>query len=125
MSELFDLTRREQFPLFITEGTSEWKLARINRNDYLRFCYEKLGRIKDGLVVLGHSLHKDFDQHIIDTVKTSNASRIAIGVWPHQNDEAIVSFKARLAQYLPNKERYFFNSQTHPLGAISLNVSLE
>jgi hypothetical protein len=122
LSDLFDLSHPEQFPLFISEGSSDWKLSRIKRNDYLRFCYEKLGKIKDGLVVLGHSLHKDYDQHIIDTVNDSDASRIAIGVWPHQCKEDIVSFKARLTQDLGSKELYFFNSETHPLGATDLNV---
>lgn len=124
LSDLFDLEHSEQFPLFISEGSSEWKLSRIKRNDYLRFCYEKLGKIKDGLVVLGHSLHKDYDQHIIDTINDSVTSRVAIGVWPHQSKEDIVSFKARLTQDLGNKELYFFNSQTHPLGDTGLNVAM-
>ncbi|MDO6593874.1 DUF4917 family protein [Neptuniibacter sp. 1_MG-2023] len=122
LSDLFDLSHPEQFPLFISEGSSDWKLSRIKRNDYLRFCYEKLGKIKGGLVVLGHSLHKDYDQHIIDTINDSDASRIAIGVWPHQGKEDIVSFKARLTQDLGSKELYFFDSETHPLGATGLNV---
>ncbi len=117
-----DLSHPEQFPLFISEGSSDWKLSRIKRNDYLRFCYEKLEKINGGLVVLGHSLHKDYDQHVIDAVNDSDASRIAIGVWPHQDKEDIVSFKARLTQDLGSKELYFFNSETHPLGATGLNV---
>lgn len=125
LSDLFDLSHPEQFPLFISEGSSDWKLSRIKRNDYLRFCYEKLGKINGGLVALGHSLHKDYDQHIIDAVNDSDASRIAIGVWPHQEKEYIVSFKARLTQNLGSKELYFFNSETHPLGATGLNVPVE
>ena len=122
LSDLFDLAHPEQFPLFISEGSSDWKLSRIKRSDYLRFCYEKLGKIKGGLVVLGHSLHKDYDQHIIDTVNDSDATRIAIGVWPHQSKKDVVSFKARLTRDLGRKELHFFNSETHPLGAMSLNV---
>ncbi len=122
LSDLFDLAHPEQFPLFISEGSSDWKLSRIKRNDYLRFCYEKLGRIEGGLVVLGHSLHKDYDQHIIDILNVSAASRIAIGIWPHQSKEDVVSFKARLTQDFATKELYFFNSETHPLGATNLNV---
>lgn len=122
LSDLFDLNHPEQFPLFISEGSTEGKLSRIKRNDYLRFCYEKLGRIDGGLVVLGHSLHKDYDQHIIDAINDSKISRVAIGVWPHQSKEDIVSFKARLAKELGTKELYFFNSETHPLGETGLNV---
>lgn len=122
LSDLFDLSHPEQFPLFISEGSSEWKLSRIKRNDYLRFCYEKLGKISGGLVVLGHSLHNEYDQHIIDIIKDSDVTRIAIGVWPYLGEENIVTFKARLSEDLGEKELYFFNSETHPLGAAELNV---
>lgn len=122
LSDLFDLTHPEQFPLFISEGSSEWKLSRIKRNDYLRFTYEKLCKSTGGLVVLGHSLHKDYDQHIIDAINQSPLHRIAISVWPHQEPEGILSFKARLHQELVGKELYFFNSETHPMGNPDLRV---
>jgi len=124
LSDLFDLAHPEQFPLFISEGSSDLKLSRIKRNDYLRFCYEKLGGIDGNLVVLGHSLHKDYDQHIIDTICASPTSQIAIGFWPHQDKEDIDCFKARIKQALKGKTLYFFNSETHPLGCKNLNVSI-
>lgn len=123
LSDLFDLNHPEQFPLFISEGSSDWKLSRIKRNDYLRFCYENLESTKDGLVVLGHSLHKDYDQHIIEAINKSSNPKVAISIWPHLNDEEIVSFKSRLAQDLKDKELYFFSSESHPLGATELNAA--
>lgn len=116
LSDLFDLAHPEQFPLFISEGTSESKLSRIKRNDYLRFSYEKLCKSTGNLIVLGHSLHKDYDQHIIDAINQSPLERIAISVWPHQSQASILSFKSRLHQDLANKELYFFNSETHAMG---------
>ncbi|WP_279157642.1 DUF4917 family protein [Photobacterium phosphoreum] len=121
LTQLFDLDNPEQFPLFISEGSSEWKLSRINRNDYLRFCYEKLIKMKGKLVVLGHSLHKDYDQHIIDAINKSNVTTIAISVWPLLSNEEIVSFKSRLSQCLKDKKLYFFDSYSHPLGSLDLN----
>lgn len=122
LSELFDLNHPEQFPLFITEGSSKWKLLRIKRNDYLRFCYEKLARSEDGVVIIGHSLHEDYDQHIIDALLQSDSSKVAIGVWPHQDGEDIVALKSRLIVELKGKELYFFNSESHPLSSTDLNV---
>lgn len=122
LSELFDLNCPDKFPLFISEGSSKWKLSRIKRNDYLRFCYERLEQINIGLVIIGHSLHKDYDQHIIDAILRSNATKIAIGVWPNQSGEEIISLKSRLAFDLKGKELYFFNSETHPLSSVNLNV---
>lgn len=125
LTDLFDLAHPERFPLFISEGSSERKLSRIKRNDYLRFCFEKLTKTKGGLVVLGHSLHKDYDQHIIDAINDSEISRIAISVWPLLNSAEIVSFKSRLSQCLQGKDLYFFDSTTHPLGAKNLNEPVE
>jgi len=122
LSELFDLNHPEQFPLFVTEGSSKWKLSRIKRNDYLRFCYEKLARSDNGLVIIGHSLRKDYDQHIIDAILESGSGKVAIGVWPHQDPEQVIALKSRLTVDLKEKELYFFDSETHPLGSHDLNV---
>ncbi|MBA1307323.1 DUF4917 family protein [Stutzerimonas stutzeri] len=124
LADLFDLAHPEQFPLFISEGSSEWKLSRIKRNDYLRFSYEKLCKSTDNLVVVGHSLHKDYDQHIIDAINQSPLKRLAISVWPHQSQADILSFKSRLHQELSDKELYFFNSETHPMGSPDLRIEV-
>lgn len=122
LSDLFDLAHPDQFPLFISEGSSEWKLSRIKRNDYLRFCFEKLCKANGNLVVIGHSLHKDYDQHIINAIAQSKIERISISVWPHQDQAAIIEFKSRLHQDISGKELYFFNSETHPLSMPELRV---
>lgn len=122
LSDLFNLEHPEQFPLFIAEGTSNWKLSRIKRNDYLRFSYEQLARSENGVVVIGHTLHSDYDQHIIDAILQSDSSKVAIGVWPHQEIENIVALKSRLTSELKGKELYFFDSKSHPLTSADLNV---
>jgi hypothetical protein len=124
LSDLFDLAHPEQFPLFISEGSSEWKLSRIKRNDYLRFSYEKLCKTNGNLVVIGHSLHEDYDQHIIDAISQSQIERVSISVWPYQEQAAIIEFKSRLHQELAGKELYFFNSETHPLSRPELRVEV-
>lgn len=120
LSDLFDLAHPEYFPLFISEGTSENKLNRINRNDYLRFSFEKFQSTDGNLVVLGHSLNKDYDQHLIDALRFGNFESIAIGVWPYQNQEEILLFKSRIISEVRNKKLYFFDSTTHPLGRMEL-----
>lgn len=122
LTELFDLTHPEQFPLFISEGSSERKLSRIKRNDYLRFAFEKFTQTSGNLIVLGHALHKDYDQHILDALKSSQIEAIAVSVWPNQKPKDILSFKLRILSELHGKELYFFNSTTHPLGAQELRV---
>ncbi len=120
LSELFDLAHPEYFPLFISEGSSERKLSRIKRNDYLRFSFEKFQSIDGNLLVLGHSLHKDYDQHLIDALRDGGLTSIAIGVWPHQAPEKVLLFKARILADIKGKKVYFFDSTTHPLGGAEL-----
>lgn len=120
LADLFDLTHPEYFPLFISEGTSERKLSRIKRNDYLRFSFEKLQSIDGNLVVIGHSLHKDYDQHLVEALRDGNLASIAIGVWPLQEAEQILLFKSRVLAELRDKEVCFFDSTSHPLGSTEL-----
>lgn len=116
LADLFDLDHPEYFPLIISEGSAERKLSRIKRNDYLRFCFEKLQSCEGNMVVIGHSLHKDYDQHLLDALREGALESIAIGVFPKQSPENIVLFKARIHAELKGKKVYFFDSQTHPLG---------
>jgi hypothetical protein len=116
LPELFDLAHPEYFPLFITEGTSDEKLSRIKRNDYLRFAFKKFQMLDGNLVVLGHSLNKDYDQHITDALSRSQLTSLAIGVWPHQKAEEILALKTRLLAEISTNKVYFFDSTTHPLG---------
>lgn len=115
LADLFDLNHPEYFPLFISEGASDRKLSRIKRNDYLRFSFEKLQSLDGNLVVIGHSLHKDYDQHLVDALRDGGLSSIAIGVWPQQEAEQILLFKARILSEIKGKKVYFFDSTTHPL----------
>lgn len=120
LSELFDLDHPDHFPLFISEGSSDRKLARIKKNDYLRFSFERLRSIDGDLVVLGHSLHKDYDQHLLNALQDGKLTSIAIGVWPHQPAKEILVFKARVLAEIKDKKIYFFDSTTHPLGSPNL-----
>ena len=122
LADLFELNHPERFPLFISDGSSDWKLSRIKRNDYLRFCYEKLCKISGGIVVIGHSLHKDYDQHIINAINESSVSQVAVSIWPHLSKEDIISFKARISHDINGKDLYFFNSESHPLGETGLGI---
>jgi hypothetical protein len=115
LTDLFDLDHPEYFPLFISEGASEKKISRIKRNDYLRFSFEKLQTSDGNLVVIGHSLNKDYDQHLLDALCLGNFTSIAIGVWPEQSPEEILLFKSRILSEILDKKIYFFDSTTHPL----------
>ena len=82
-------------PFVILDGTYENKLDKINKNLYLKHCYESLEQINDTLVSLGVSF-ADNDQHIIDAiVNNANLNKIFIGLW---QDEKLESEFKRLKE---------------------------
>jgi len=117
LRDLFDLAEPDLFPLFITEGHWSKKLAKIKRNDYLSFCFSKFSNASNSLLVLGHSLHAEYDQHIVDAIKRSNRRHVAVSVWPGLTPMQKINFKGRLIEELEaaNIRLVFFDSTTHPL----------
>jgi Domain of unknown function (DUF4917) len=106
-------------PLFVTEGSSKDKLSSINRSDYLSFCYSQFARHRGPLVVFGHSLTPDFDGHLIDAIRKSDAAVLAISMLPGAQ---VPANKAKMYAAFPNMDLHFFDATTHPLGAVALHI---
>ncbi len=56
-----------QYPVFVTAGDGDEKLARIRHNRYLSFCYDQLCKIEGSLVSFGFNFG-NYDLHIIDAI---------------------------------------------------------
>ncbi|HEX3355139.1 MAG TPA: DUF4917 family protein [Terriglobales bacterium] len=123
---LLDLfgTPLEQFavPLFITEGSSRDKLNSIYRSDYLSFAYSQFAKHRGPLVIFGQSLNAQFDGHLIDAIKHSEAKDLGISLLPGAE---VPANKARLHGAFPNINLHFFDATTHPMGAATLSVPEE
>lgn len=104
-------------PLFISEGSSDKKLRKIRSNYYLNFCYENFIKCKNSVVIFGHGLDKDYDEHILKALKASPLKRIAISVYSGLGVEHKKSFASCIRAYFAgtDKDLYFFESSTHPL----------
>ena len=132
---LFDV-KGDAIPLFISEGTSKDKLSSIIRNDYLSFCYERFSKHRGSLVLFGHSLSPEFDQHLIDAMRkwkrydekrarfqdVPSCRIVAVSMRPQNDSHAIIDTKSRLTKALPDYQVRFFDSESHPLGQV-LNPS--
>ncbi len=70
------IVNQNSLPLFISEGSSQEKLASIKKNEYLSFCYDKLRAMSGNLDIYGHSLNPDVDNHIIEAITDSSISQI-------------------------------------------------
>jgi Domain of unknown function (DUF4917) len=109
-------------PLFISEGSSDDKLASIARSDYLTFAYTTLAHHEGPLCIFGHSLD-DMDRHIVRAIKQSGISEIAISIRPGTPD-AVKSAKGTAISKLPSANLKFYKASTHPLGSATLRIEM-
>lgn len=68
-----------KYPVFISEGTSEQKHAKIIHNAYLNHCFRSLKSITRDIVIFG-TLLKRSDQHILEAILQSKVKNIFMGV---------------------------------------------
>lgn len=72
--------------------------------------------------MFGHSLSQS-DQHLLDVVRNQEGRPIAISM--RRESGSIRERKARLIASLPDAKLYFFDAETHPLGAADLKVEVQ
>ncbi|MGQ0697461.1 MAG: DUF4917 family protein [Panacagrimonas sp.] len=107
-------------PLFVSEGSPESKLRAISRSDYLSFAYGCLRAHQEGLCIFGHRLGEE-DRHIVNAIWQRPPAMIAISIRP-EAPGSIIRWKAHYLQRFGGLQVEFYNSETHPLGAIGLRV---
>lgn len=94
---------QRKFPLFVAEGKSNQKLAKIKHSAYLHHSYKsfssQMGQQRDALFIFGHSL-ADNDQHILKKIARGKIGQIYVGLYGDPNNEAntkIISAASALA----------------------------
>jgi len=73
-----------KFPLFVAEGKSNQKLAKIKHSAYLHHSYKsfssQMGQRNDALFIFGHSLAEN-DQHILKKIARGKIGQIYVGLY--------------------------------------------
>lgn len=73
-----------KFPLFVAEGKSNQKLAKIKHSAYLHHSYKsfssQMGQRNDALFIFGHSL-ADNDHHILKKITRGKVRQIYVGIY--------------------------------------------
>jgi hypothetical protein len=99
---------RDEFPLFVAEGTSKSKLERIMHNAYLHKAlrsFESCCRsANNAVIIFGHSLAEN-DEHILRCIALGGAEHLLVGVYGDpdstgnkaviRNAEALAALRAR------------------------------
>lgn len=93
-----------KFPLFVAEGKSSQKLAKIKHSAYLHHSYKsfasQMGQATDALFIFGHSL-ADNDQHILKKIGRGKIPQLYVGLYgdpENPGNKQIRSAATKLAQ---------------------------
>lgn len=114
MDQVRDSLKKNIYPIFISEGTSEQKLTKILHSAYLSHCFRSLSSLGKDLVIFGASL-KENDKHILDAILGSQIKRIYLAVsdessLPHVRAAIEAHNKKSDAKY--QKELYLYDYKT-------------
>lgn len=108
-----DVINRGIMPLFVSEGKYKEKLKAKERSNYLSFCYERLEKSQNRLVIFGSSLSNQ-DAHITNAINYKKKRRelaIAIHIGNKSKNELAEIMKRLKAKFRFHKI-YFFDSET-------------
>lgn len=84
IEQIRDALHRDYFPLFVAEGTSREKQARIKHSDYLAKAYRSFSEIQGCLFVYGHSLAEN-DEHFLQRIEKGKIQHLFVGLYGDQN----------------------------------------
>ena len=84
IEQIRDALRRDYFPLFVAEGTSREKQARIKHSDYLAKAFRSFSEIQGCLFVYGHSLAEN-DEHFLQRIEKGKIKHLFVGLYGDQN----------------------------------------
>jgi len=91
------IARKRRLPVYVAEGTSAQKMAKINAVAYLRHCYDTLRRSASSIFVYGHSAGEN-DVHIYRAIFASEAKHVYFGIF-RPDENKIRSLDGLLARY--------------------------
>lgn len=84
MDQIREALDEDRYPLFVSEGSSNKKLRRINRSAYLSKALRTFagccGQVKASLFVIGHSLAEN-DDHILRRIRNGKIRRMFVSLF--------------------------------------------
>lgn len=103
LEELLNSEDKDIVCIFESTG----KLDLIQKNSYLKHCYEKLGTLSGNMVIIGSSL-ADNDNHIFSKIDKSQIEKVYISSLPKELDR---NYKLAKEKF-PNTDVYLFDADT-------------
>ncbi len=103
IDQIREALERNFYPLFVAEGESDGKLARIRHSDFLARAYRSFAKIGGSLFIYGHSMAPN-DEHIVRLIGKSRVRQMFVGLYGDTDspDNRRIQTRARaLAQVRP------------------------
>lgn len=98
MDQIRSALDEDRYPLFVSEGTSAFKMKRINRNAYLskslRSFFGCCGTKNAAIFIVGHSLASS-DDHILKRIKKGKIGRLYVSLFGDPNSPENSAIRAR------------------------------
>lgn len=107
--------KQRRLPLFVSEGTRDQKLAKINSVPYLHHAHQKLKELTGSVFVFGHSAHEN-DAHVYRAIFSSDICRLVMCV--HNPLENLEPIEDRLVRYAHQRD----DIEIHYVDAASVAV---
>lgn len=106
---------QNKFPVFISEGSTSHKLARIKKNGYLSRTFSSLKSITGSLFIFGHSI-RDEDNHVFDFINHNNSKlTIFIGIFgdlDQEHNKRILNKVEMWREAFPKKKFEIYDAAT-------------
>lgn len=85
MEQIRESLQKDWYPLFVSEGTSEEKMTKINHSQYLGKGIRSFASITGNLFIYGHSLAEN-DMHYLNLIAKSRIQNLFISIYGDIND---------------------------------------
>lgn len=105
---------KQKYPVFISEGTTEHKLSRIQDCSYLGRSFSSLKSIRGSLFVFGHSI-RDEDDHVFHYINSQNTylKNIFISLFGDKqsaDNQRVINKVKRWGEEHTDKNYHFYDS---------------
>jgi hypothetical protein len=116
IEQIRDALNRNYFPLFVAEGSSAEKIARIRHSDYLAKAYRSFQSIGGALFVLGHSFAPN-DEHFLKVIEKGKVQHLFVGLFGDSTSDVNRAIIRRAELIAKSRQRSslqvsFFDSKT-------------
>jgi hypothetical protein len=94
IEQIRDALQRGLYPLFVAEGESSEKLAKVKHSDYLSRGYRSFAKIGGSLFIYGHSLAAN-DDHLVRLIERNRVSQLFMSIYGDPASEANTAIIAK------------------------------